>query len=136
MTMTRASLFALIAAAGLAAAPSTASADCHLTGGEGTAAADNGAPPLESAERASTEDELLEEGLDAPEDSAILPSAEGHRQSEAPTMEIDCTVHPELCSGDPLQTTTEGPALSEGADPGDPAGFNEPGQVVVAEPPC
>ncbi len=133
--MTRASLFALIAAAGLAA-PSIASAECHLAGADGTAGAHEAPTAAEGTETAEVESELDEEGLDPPEDSAILPSAGGHTDSEAPTMEIDCEAHPELCTGDPLQRAVEGPALSEGGDPAEANGHNAAGEAVVAEPDC
>jgi hypothetical protein len=139
--VTRASLIALIAAAGLAA-PTLAIADCHEAGAEAgagstteaaTAAGDGTATDREIADE---EVALGDEEIDAPEDSAILPSAEGHLESEAPTMEIDCQEQPELCAGDPLETASEGPALSVGDDPDDPSGRNEAGEVVVAEPEC
>jgi hypothetical protein len=135
--MTRVSLIALIAAAGLASAPIVASADCHLPQPEDTVGADHGPPLTEEQEVAAADEDILDDDeLDAPEDSAILPSAEDHEESEAPTMEIDCEEHPELCVGDPILTESEGPALSEGDDPDDPTGANEPGEVVVAEPDC
>jgi hypothetical protein len=75
------------------------------------------APPrtaqIDDEEVAPSSDDELE----APEDSAILPSAEGHLESEAPTMEIDCQENPELCAGDPLFADSEGPTLSVGDDP-------------------
>jgi hypothetical protein len=50
------------------------------------------------------------------EDSAILPSAEGHLDSRAPTMDLDCENAPEDCV-QPLERATEGPALSTPDDP-------------------
>jgi hypothetical protein len=45
------------------------------------------------------------------EDSAILPSAEGHEASRAPSMELDCEKNPEDCVEELTRSTT-GPALS------------------------
>jgi hypothetical protein len=139
--VTRASLIALVAAAGLAA-PTLAIAECHEPGADAAAGSSTEAttPAGDGAtsdrEIADEEVALDDEELDAPEDSAILPSAEGHLESEAPTMEIDCQENPELCAGDPIETASEGPALSVGDDPDDPTGENEAGEVVVAEPDC
>lgn len=68
------------------------------------------------------------------EDSAILPSAEGHEASRAPTMEIDCVADPGACVGDPILTPTEGPALSEPPGPEAAPGATEAGEPVAVEP--
>jgi hypothetical protein len=66
------------------------------------------------------------------EDSAILPSAEGHTESRAPTMDIDCEADPEACEGEPILTPTEGPPLSRPSD-SDPLGV-EAGEPVPVDP--
>jgi|GEM_PF-5613219 len=45
------------------------------------------------------------------EDSAILPSAGGHEESRAPSMELDCEKNPEDCIED-LDSDSPGPTLS------------------------
>jgi hypothetical protein len=142
--MHRASLAALaVAAFGLV--PAIAHADCHLPHAEGTIAEEHGAPridgdaggtPREAADAGDGEEETSLAELDAPEESAILPSAEGHLESEAPTMKIDCQENPELCAGEPLLTESEGPALSTGDDPETTPVENAAGEPVVAEADC
>lgn len=64
------------------------------------------------------------------EDGAILPSAEGHVDSEAPSMGLDCDRDPASCEN-PLTQPAEGPALSTpSGDPTDP----DAGAPVVATP--
>lgn len=140
--MYRASL-AVLAAAAFGVMPAIAVADCHMPPAEGTIAAEHGAPPAEGEEEriaaetgdAGEEETALAE-LDAPEESAILPSAEGHLESEAPTMKIDCQENPELCAGKPLLAESEGPALSTGDDPETTPVENAAGDPVVAEADC
>lgn len=46
-----------------------------------------------------------------PTQSAILPSAEDHKRSAAPTMQRDCTKNPADCQ-EPVGTVTQTPKLS------------------------
>ncbi len=81
----------------------------------------------------------VEEGLNRDDDSverdrgdsSILPNAEGHLESEAETMEIDCVANPEDCI-QPLERPAPGPTLSEDADPATTSGDLE--DPVIAEP--
>lgn len=67
------------------------------------------------------------------EDSAILPSAEDHRGSEAPTMALDCENNPEDCE-DPLTGAAEGPALSSPGETGAPQDDGSATEGVTAKP--
>jgi hypothetical protein len=59
---------------------------------------------------AVTDGEAVDEDVTI-EDSAILPSAGGHEESRAPSMELDCEKQPEDCVA-PLTSDSPGPTLS------------------------
>lgn len=69
---------------------------------------------------------------DAPavEESAILPSADGHEASQASSMALDCSDGPEACL-DPLDGPSDGPTLST---PGGPEATADDGDAVTADP--
>lgn len=67
-----------------------------------------------------------ERGPVEPEESAILPSAEDQKETQAQTMAIDCVKRPEGCIT-PLDNVVEGPVLSSPG--GDGIGFQ-----VIARP--
>ncbi len=83
---------------------------------------------VDAEEGYNTEDDDVETDRG---DSSILPNAEGHRESEAETMELDCVANPEDCI-DPLEQPTTGPTLSRDADPATVQGEHE--DPVITEP--
>jgi hypothetical protein len=67
------------------------------------------------------------------EESAILPNAEDHLESEAETADLDCEADPDNCL-DPLESQVEGPALSSPDDVGTSEVETREAAPVVAEP--
>jgi len=59
---------------------------------------------------AMTDGEAIDDDVTI-EDSAILPSAGGHEESRAPSMELDCEKNPKDCVED-LDSDSPGPTLS------------------------
>lgn len=66
----------------------------------------------------------------APEESAILPSAEDQDETEAETMAIDCVKRPEGCIT-PIENEVEGPSLSDTPQTPDSAERDTDGAVPV-----
>lgn len=93
-------------------APTSDSAPANTSAPTGTSAPTNAERAVDGMADpdAVTDGEAVDDDVTI-EDSAILPSAGGHEESRAPSMELDCEKNPEDCIED-LDSDSPGPTLS------------------------